>query len=570
MPQKPIYCRYPLMNSVQSGLSRGFVRTEAGELHSLYRKIKEYSNIPVVWEGSFSLACLICEHPADEPAAKAIAAVLSDTEDGSFADVKTAEQVYAARAALALFEYTGEKEILKRLARWCRWLEAGWDGFTGSRWVRIQPADLIEFLVRYYRITGLKAVLRLCSRLRSAAMDWTTVLHHFQQRTAIDLPDSAEEMKALYAREDFKELDFFNTQYLTNHAEILADGMRYTAYSAIYSGNGQELSAGRKGWEYIQKHHGAVCGGTTANVLLSGRGANRGIHPAATAAWAEAMISQIQTGTEPWAVNELVRIVYNGLADCLNHTDQPEYRFVNHLDGDGHTLCFDPSPEKDQEIHTLGRLARAAAAVWQFAVTSGPEETRLNYLLPGRYLVSGSGQPAVLTCDGEAVHVRCKGSFDMDLLIFCSETETAAISIQNGNGTETPADTDQMIRSGGGYLRIRRSWKNLDTIIFHQGERLYTEDTQHQGICIIMRNRLMSLDVSGSEYRYAVCGKPFVKNGKPFVPVKRISRWPAADGIPSDIPVLPSGKEETVFAPLNLYPETTERITVFPREANYE
>ena len=236
MPQKPIYSRFPLMNSVQSGLSRGFVRTEAGELVSLYRKIKEFSSIPVAWEGSFSLACLICDHPTAEPSAKEVSAILSDTEDGSFAGLETADQVYAARAALALFEYTGEKEILKRLARWCRWLEAGWDGFTGTRWVRIQPADLMEFLVRFYRITGLKAVLRLCSRLRSAAMDWTTVLHHFQQRTSLDLPDSAEEMRALYSRDDFKELDFFNTQYLTNHAEILADGMRYTAYSAIYSG----------------------------------------------------------------------------------------------------------------------------------------------------------------------------------------------------------------------------------------------------------------------------------------------------------------------------------------------
>ena len=146
----------------------------------------------------------------------------------------------------------------------------------------------------------------------------------------------------------------------------------------------------------------------------------------------------------------------------------------------------------------------------------------------------------------------------------------AVPSNRNGNGTETPADTDKIIRSGGGYLRIRRSWKNLDTIIFHQGERLYTEDTQHQGICIFMQNRLMSLDVSGTEYRYAVCGKPYVKNGKPFVPVKRITRWPATDGIPSDIPVLPSGKEEAVFAPLNMYPDTAERITVFPREASYE
>ena len=153
MPQKPIYSRYPLMNSVQSGLSRGLVRTESGELISLYRKLNEFTSSPYTWEGAFSLACLICDHPADEPSAKALIRALADTEDGSFAGIEEADQISAARAALALFEYTGDKEILKRLAKWCRWLEAGWDRFTGTRWVRIQPADLMEFLVRFYRIS---------------------------------------------------------------------------------------------------------------------------------------------------------------------------------------------------------------------------------------------------------------------------------------------------------------------------------------------------------------------------------------------------------------------------------
>ena len=382
--------------------------------------------------------------------------------------------------------------------------------------------------------------------------------------------DSAEEMKALYAREDFTELDFFNTQYLTNHAEILADGMRFTVFSSIYSGNGQELSAGKKGWEYIRKHHGAVCGGTTANILLAGRGADKGIHPAATAAWAEAMISQMQTCTEPWAVNELVRLVYNGLADCLNHIDRAGYRFINTLGGTGNPGCFDPEAENGTGIRTAGRLARAAAAVWQHAVTASEEDVRLNYLLPGRYLVSCGSHAAVMTCDGESVHIRSKGSIEMNLSIFCAETETAEILIQNGNGGEIPAQTDKLILGGGGYLRIQRTWENLDTILFHQGERVYTEETQHQGICLMTRNRLMALDVSGSEYRYAACGKPYVRNGKTFLPVKRIPRWPAAEGIPADIPVLPAGKGETVFAPLTGYADTAERIAVFPREASYE
>ena len=107
----------------------------------------------------------------------------------------------------------------------------------------------------------------------------------------------------------------------------------------------------------VHKHHGAVCGGTTANVLLAGRGANQGIHPAATAAWTEAMISQMQAGTETWAVNELVRLVYNGLADCLNHAEKNGYRFINCLGGSGDSHCFDPAPEQDRDI-VLRRYVR--------------------------------------------------------------------------------------------------------------------------------------------------------------------------------------------------------------------
>ena len=459
-----------------------------------------------------------------------------------------------------------DREILKRLAGWCRWLETEWDRLENRRWIRIQSADLMEFLTQYYRITGLKAVLRLCSRLRSSSMDWTTVLHHFHQRNPLVQATMESETEKLFAREDYGEIDFYSAQFLTNHGELLADGLRYTARSAQFSGNGQEIAAGQKGWEYLKKNHGAACGGTTADLFLCGRGTDRGIHTVSTAAWAEAMIAQAQLHADPWVLNELVRIVYNALADCLNHPETVCHA-VNTRDANTRPAFFDPEKDPERETRILARLGRAAAMVWQNAVGTNSEGIRVNYLLPGRYTVCAGGQNAVLLADRDTLYIRCRNPFDMNISLFCAGTETAEMILQGRDGGEKRLPADDMADRGGGTLKIRRTWENLDSLRFHQGEKIHTEETHHRGVCIMVRNRLMALDTRDAEYRYAVHGAPFMRNGQVFVPVQRITRWPLREGIPADIPVLPAGNGEPVSAPLTPYAETPGRIAVFPREA---
>ena len=562
MPQKAVLSRYPLLDARMCGLSRGQVRTEVRELAELYRKLAQRGNDPFAWEGLFSLACLLTARPMEEEAARRITDALQETESGAFA-AETDAQLPVARAALAVYEYTADREILKRLGAWCRWLEADWDSVQNRRWVKVQSADLMAFLVRYYRITGLKAVLRLCAKLRSAAMDWTTILHSFQRRSLRDREELEKGAEALFSREEYPEIDFFAAQYFSGHAELAADGVRYTAWSAMYSGNGQEISAGEKGWEYLKKYHAAVCGGTTADVFLAGSGTDRGIHPAAAAAWAEALIAQAQLNASPRMMNELVRLVYNGLADCLNHPETG-CRAVNILDAKGTVPCFDPETDPGRETRTLARLARAAAMVWQFAAAVTPEGIQVNCLLPGRYMISAGGENAVLLAERDALHIRCRNAFEMTLSLFCAETETAEIALQCGSGPEKPADTEEITGHGGGLLKIRRTWDNLDTLIFHQKEKIHTEETHHRGMCVMIRNRIMTLNVQDGEYRYAVCGAPFTRNGQAFVPVQRIARWPRKDDVPADIPVLPAVSGDIICAPLTPYAETPGRIAVFP------
>lgn len=565
MPQKAVLTRAPLMDAAMCALSRGQARTDSRELATIYRMLEETGEATYTWEALFSLACLLTDHPTDETVAGRILSALGDTQTGVF-ETGSDQQLDVARAALAMYEYTTDRGILKRLARWCGWLEADWDKMKNCRWIRIQPADLMSFLVRFYRITGLKAVLRLCSRLRSSAMDWTTVLHNFHQRNPLSLPEMEKETESLFALKEYSDLDFQAMQYLSNHAEILADGVRYTVWSAVYSGNGQEITAGRKGWETLKKFHGAVCGGTTGSVFLGGRGTDRGIHAASTAAWMEAMIVQMQASASPWAMNEAVRLLYNALEDCINHARTIPVRYVNTTDGGGNAKIFDPETDPERSLRTMARLARAAAMAWQNAVTVSSDGINLNYLLTGRYMISCGGQNAVLLCDKDALHIRCRTPFEMNLNIFYAASETAQIELQTAYGAEKKTVPNQ---PEGRMIRIRRTWENLDTLTFHQDEKICVEEVAHRGICILVRNRIMSLNTQDGEYRYAISGNAFIRNGQVFARVTRIPRWPVRNGIPSDIPVLPGGNGEAISAPLTPYAETICRISVFPRESNY-
>ena len=564
MPQKSILKRPPLLNSYQYALCRGTVRTDSNELMVLYHELNRYIQMPVVWESSFSLACLVTDQPLNEPAAEIILNSMGDTESGAF-DAEPEQQLQIARAALAVFEYSMNRNIIKRLQKWCRFIETSWDEWINYRWVKIQPADLMEFLIRFYRITGLKAILRLCARLRMASMDWTTILHNFHQRSPLELPDMKDELTKLFQNQLFPQIDFFSAQYFTNHGEILADAVRYTAYSALYSGNSQEISAGHKGWEYLKKTHAAVCGGTTSGVMLSGRGTNRGLHSAAVSAWAEAMIAQIRIDPHPWAKNELVRIVFNGLQDCIRHFRNHGYQFVNTLIGNSSNSCFDPESGPYREIHTLSRIARAAAMVWQNAICLSHDAVYFNYLLPGKYIISLNQQSVVFNVGPDYIQIRTKQPVQMNMNIFCSETDTSEITFES----KCMNEQDVMKDENTGCLRICGTWSKNDTVLFHQGEKIISETCYHQGVCVFVRNRLMALHVVDSEYRYAVCGKPYFRNGVVFIPAKKITRWPCNDGIPGDLPVLPSGGEEITNLPLTDYSSISSRIAVFPREINY-
>ena len=104
----------------------GTVRTTDERVINLYQKAVQYDKQPCLWEGLFRLACLIKTKPMDEPVAAYILHAIEDSENGALSGTFS-EQICIARATFALFEYNTDREILKRIASWLRYVEIEFD-----------------------------------------------------------------------------------------------------------------------------------------------------------------------------------------------------------------------------------------------------------------------------------------------------------------------------------------------------------------------------------------------------------------------------------------------------------
>jgi len=554
MPLKPIYSRYPLLAIHHSFLSNGQIRTTDERISRLYESASSFDEQPSLWEGLFQLACLLKDEPEKEPAALKISAALKETESGSFAGSPD-EQISVARAALELFGYNTDRQILKRLSEWCRYLEVEWDTLTQQSLFLCRPAELMEFLVRFYRCSGIKSVLRLCAKLRSSAFDWTTALQTFHQH--VPLAGPREPDPALLFTGDPGALDYDRKQLLINHAESLADGFRYCVFSGLFSGNGQDLTAGETAWEYLRSHHRAVCGGTTADPLLSGRGTDRATDTRALAAWTEAFAAHLATDRSEWAADELIRIIHNGLSYCLESPQSVTRQRVN-------TLAEENGGDDDPS-GALARLCRAAASAYRFAVTLTEDGFRINYLLSGRYILMIRNQPVVVKTEPDKAVFQCREPFSACVDLYCPPTETGRPYADRG-GRETALPEASDGRNEGYYIRTSGEWKQQEGFRFRREGRVFCEQTHHQGLCVFERNSLMCLDAKNGDYAYAVCGLPEpAEDGGVKIPVARIERWNLHGVVPADIPVLPEPAGEPVSVNLRPYPLTRGRITVFPR-----
>ena len=552
MPQKNIFTRYPLLSLPHSYLSCGLIRTADERIEELYRKTMPYAEHPSVWEGAFRLAAMLRDDPIAEPVSERIIKRIGENGEGSF-NGSFEEQIAVARAAMAVFEYNTDRSILRRIASWCRYLEVEWDQLFASGKTLFCPADLMELLVRFYQASGIKSVLRLCTKLRSTAFDWTTSLHTIQQ--VIPLQNDDPEQISFTERINTDEIEYDQKQVLMNHAEMLADGIRYSLFAGIFSGNKQDLSAGKTAWSYLKKHYRAICGGTTAGPFLNGAASDARVGTLALAAWTEAFGSQLLLSGSEWAADELVRIAFNGLACCLNTAKIPQYQYVN-------TVAEKEEPAGNAELYA--RMARAVASVYRYSLTVTETGVRVNCPMPAKYILMFQKQPLVLQSDGESIRFFCRNEMNIPVDLFRSATETATITVQNEGKAQCIYSGEDNGKDGQ-YIHTENIWHSQDSVSFLRNEGIITEATHHQGVCWFAGNRLMVFPCNEGNYQVAAAETPVPAEGKVTVSLCRIDGWPLKHDEPEDIPVLPGRYTGQETAELLPYDTVTKRISMFPR-----
>ena len=520
----------------------------------LYQNANEFADAPEVWEGLFRLACLLKNKPAEEPVYSLITEAVQETDDGSFKGT-FGEQICTARAALAVFEYNTDRTILTRIALWLRYVEIEFDELVLQDAVLFRPADLMELLVRFYQASGAKSALRLCARLRAEAFDWITALHTFQQTIPIAAGEGTDFLPDLKKPD---EMDFSIREKLMNHAEMLADGVRYTAYAGIFSGHTRDLSAGTTVWNHLVRHHRAVCGGTTGSPYLSGNAADRSVSTAVLCAWTEAFAAQMILPDSSWALEELIRIAFNGLEDCLSREKPPAAQRVNTVSG----------KSDSKELTSLyARMTRAAAAVFSRAVTLTPNNVRFNYLLLGKFLVMIRKQPVILEEDSACVIFRTKKPVDAPVEFYLSASERVSVRMIR-NGTTIRAQDENQTEYRSGYMRTETEWQDGDGLLTLPDNEIIAEEAHHRGVVFLSGKRLLCAASDEKNFNRAACGYPVRENDAWMLPLAATEKWRLKGNEPADIPVQPDTKADPVPTELTPYAGTGNRITVFPRAKN--
>ncbi|MBR1685955.1 MAG: glycoside hydrolase family 127 protein [Clostridia bacterium] len=565
MPVKPIYHRSPMSALSALPLGPGQVRIENAELNALHEALNAYRTEPVTWEGLFRLACLLHEHPMKDAVSQLILGALeAQGTDGAFQS-SVQESVSIARAAMALYEYGNSREVLQSLLMYCSWVSANWKSVIAENMIRRMPADLMELLVKLYRYTGKTALLSLCERLRKESINWTGVLHTYSMRRPTAMTASWLETRAGIDRELDADDGQYTRLYMTSHAETLADGMRATTMNALFSGSGDESSAGSVGWTRIKQWHGAVCGGTTADECVQGSDPSVGIDAASQGAWLEAFLVQFLQPGHLWAAQEADLLLYNGFSAAFKNGKLNPYQRVNFIDKIPYLRdCYHTHGQETQKKRSLLRLGSAWVRAYQSAVMTTQSGCDILFLLDGEYTLQMNGTVFRLS-------VRHASQQDVSITFLTKADTKAMVRLRipewmHACVCEINGKTEELSPVGG-YLSMTKTWRHGDVLHLTWTPKLQVVETFHQGLAVMYGNRLYSLNMAEHDFPYAMVGAPSLENDGIYVDVAQMEeeKSSSVETEYAMLPVLPRTKKERLHVKLVPYDETVFRLTVFPK-----
>ena len=545
MPLKPVLKKNPLSALTCQPLSAGQVRLNNKTLKTLYTQVANCHELPML-EGTFRLSALLVKDAAQSASAKTIRTMmLTQREDGSF-PLTVRETLSLLRAVWALYEYETQKETLSCLLRWMNWASKRWEEIIADDTVCADPADLMELLENVYRVTGISSLLKLCTVLSESTMNWGSILTTASFQTPVSHLTTETELAEGLKNENGDLEGYYTRLTLTNHGGALADGARASMLRGWLSGSSKEMNAAQTGWERLSRHHGAICGGVTADPLLAGTNPSLTISSEVLGAWTEAFVSAGMGIHAGWAWEALERLLINAMPACVQENQLLSAQRVNSF---ADTTCVDK---------LLPRFCRGYALAMQSAVTAWEDGCAVNLLMSGKYVVCGN--KIVLSIEENA------GKHNITLHMKSEQSAVLRIRIPSWAASSNlllNGEHINLIKLIDGYAVLDRIWHDGDEINVELEKKLTRCTSHHQGTYLLYGAQVMALPIE-DDWRYAMCSDGIADGDVIKASLAPIA-WKQDDDAPHNLPVLPPLTGEVRECVLVPYADALKRIALFPR-----
>ncbi|MDO5297983.1 MAG: glycoside hydrolase family 127 protein [Clostridia bacterium] len=235
-------------------------------------------------------------------------------EDGSFG---TPGESFAARGRMLraithAYSMSGEKRLLTFMLRYMKYLQDALKAQPLPAEDAMHISDTLEAGIFLYNVTGQKAILSVLTALLAQGADYTSLFHAFPYRTPVSRSFSEEAIRIALTDED--EAGYTHHLLRTASGQNLCEGLRASALAGVLTGSGKHLSAPEAGLARMNKAHGAVCGGVTADPLLAGTHPSRGVSALSACELAASLESLLACPGGEHGADQLETLVYNAIA----------------------------------------------------------------------------------------------------------------------------------------------------------------------------------------------------------------------------------------------------------------
>ena len=382
-------------------------------------------------------------------------------------------------------------------------------------------ADIAQTAVWLYNLTGNKALLTLCQKLRAQGPDWTSLLHTFPQTRPV---------KEFLSQE--------NPAYWRADGQTIAAALRACGLRALYEGGLKNETAFQTAWKKLMRYHGAAHGLYNASPLLAGASPAGGVQRETV----EELIRSLET--LQWAL---------GAPEC---GDVMERVCQNALRAPGRMQRANQS--EPCEGAAPAALAVAASAMWMAArdglAAFGYGPCSVKWVAGGapvRIDVLSDG-----TC-GEKItlRVRVKSPASFRLYLRIPAWAENALCAVNGEASQANA---------GGFHVVERLWRDGDTVELTFPASVRVQKGYHQSASVVRGARTYALPVeAGARWNMALLPeRGFETDGEAvWAYACPTAEWMEFDAMPVLPHVMADHVEKIKLIP---YGETRARVAQFP------